>query len=147
MAVPDRRPDFQGSSGHEVTDGPSRRKSHGVMTGRLILAAGLLAWAPIDAGRADTLPETTLPCNVSHTYENETNRTALLTVQVFNGCSGLGQSIEINLFGAGAFETITEVRGGGTRAVSFRVSSGRAVQVRGPGGNGEFRSSFSVVAR
>jgi hypothetical protein len=118
------------------------------MTGRLILAAGLLAWAPIDAGRADTLPETTLPCNVSHFYENETNRTAVLTVQVFNGCSGLGETIEINLIRRdGSFETVREVREDGTLAVSFRVPSGGAVQVRGPGGNGEFRSSFSVVAR
>ena len=68
----------------------------------------------------------------------------MLTVQVFNGCSGLSETIEINLFAPGVSETPTEVREQETRAISFRVPRGGAVQVRGPGGSGEFKSSLGL---
>jgi hypothetical protein len=113
-----------------------------------MLAAALLAWLPADPARADTLPEKAFTCNFGHYYNNETNRAAVLTVQVFNGCSSLEETIEINLIlPDGPGETVKEVRQRETRAVSIEVPQGGAVQVRGPGGSGEFKSSFSVVPR
>ena len=67
---------------------PTRAWQRRMLTRCLILSAALLAWLPTAPGRADMLPETTLRCGTSHFYENETNRVAVLTVQVFNAVLG-----------------------------------------------------------
>ena len=66
----DRWDDACGSAGNDVLVQPDPACWR-MPAIRSILAAGLLAWVPFAPGRADTLPETTLPCNVSHVYENE----------------------------------------------------------------------------
>jgi hypothetical protein len=118
------------------------------LTRCLIVAAALLAWVPTVPGRADPLPETTAGCGGGHFYENQNNRTAVVTVQVFNGCSGLAETVDIHLFApSGDGEIVSEVRERETRAVTFRVPRGGVVQVRGPVGSGELKSSFSVLVR
>jgi hypothetical protein len=139
MSLLDRRSEVEGVPGDDL---PGAWR---VATRRLTLAAALLAGLPVGSGRADTLPEVTSFCGGGHFYENESSRAVELTVQVFNGCSGLNETIEIIRFAPGvANEIVTEVRERATVAVSFRVVRGGGVQVRGPGGNGELRSSFSV---
>jgi hypothetical protein len=114
---------------------------------RLLVPAALLTVAALAGARADGLPETTQTCGNGHFYENESGRAAIVTVQVFNGCTGLAETIEINLFAPGVSATVTEVRERETRATSIRVPKDGVIQVRGPGGNGEFTSSFSVVVK
>jgi hypothetical protein len=97
---------------------------------------------------ADTLPESNLTCGASHVYENESNRAVTLTVQVFNGCSGLEDHIDINLFTPDdEGRTVRQIRERETRSLTLLVPSSGAVQVRGPGGSGGYRSVFSVIPR
>jgi hypothetical protein len=128
-----------------------------MMTTWRIVTSLLLGWALIQPGQADTLPETTLLCSASHVYENRSPRPVALTVQVFNGCTQARGLVEINLLAPDRTETLTFAAGRGerlavvhadeTRSVSLLVPPDGAVQVRGPGGIGRYRSTFSVVVR